>query len=85
MSDGVIGSDAGEYNCASSRKMTESEISDYRQRMISKASGSTIHKLNNMLQAVILTNDFEMFDERDEKMKVISSLLSKTITISRRN
>ena len=56
--------------------MSESEITDYRRRMMSKASGSNIHKLNNALQAVMLTNEFGMLSERDQKMKDVSSLLS---------
>jgi hypothetical protein len=58
------------------RKMSESELSDYRLSVMARARGCNIHRVNNALQAVVMTNEFNMLAERDEKMKFISTLLA---------
>ena len=55
--------------------MSESELSDYRLSVMAKTRGCNIHKVNNALAVVVMTNEFNMFAERDEKMKLISTLL----------
>ena len=75
MSANTIGPEADVECLSAAKKMNSSELSDYRLRVMARTRGCNIHKVNNALQAVVLTNEFEMFEERNTKMKTISTLL----------
>lgn len=76
MNDGCVGLEPDRDFGEGTRKMSESELSDYRLSVMARSRGCNVHKINNALAAVVMTNEFNMFTERDEKMRFISGLLA---------